>query len=328
MQLRKLRSLAVGIALVALAGCQTTDKPAPVTTDNSAPQPAATAVAQPGAAAALAAARPAAQTAAARPLPIRATAGDIARPGRLRTFPEIDAAARALPTTRDGVYAALDEARAQRGDGDAGLVAARHTLIGRSQYGLDWMREVALRDGSSDHVFLYADLMWSLANSFRNTNGGSAAANILAESSGTMTLLGYVLVLVDGARCVDTTGAGARVEKLLARAERLKPMAALPAERRIAIRANVLDIERRTAAARRDDPSVCMDGIREMGRMVESKGATQNERPGAPTGHFGTVVEIGAGPDYIPQYLPPAQQAEAMAKARPIAAKFVAELLP
>jgi hypothetical protein len=323
MQLQKFRSVAAGIVLLAVAGCQTTDKPAPQTNENPAPRPADNAAAQPGAAAALAAARPPAQTAAARPLPIRATAGDIARPGKPRALAEIEAAARALPTTRDGVYAALDEARAQRGDGDAGLVAMRYTLLGRSGDALNWMR-----DGSSDLVFLYAETMWSISNSLRNTPGGAATAETLAESSVTMTLLGYVLLLVDGARCVDTTGAGGRLDKMLPRAARFKAFADLPAERRNLIRTTALDVERRTAAARRDDPSICMDGIREMGRMMESRGSTQTQRPGAPTGHYGTVVEIGASPDYIPQYLPPAQQAEAMAKARPIAAKFVAELLP
>ncbi len=328
MQLQSLRSVAAGIALVALVGCQTTDKPAPLTTDNSAPRPAGNAVAQPGVAAAFAAARPTAQTAATRPLPIRATAGDIARPGRPRALAEIEAAASALPTTRDGVYAALDEARAQRGDGDAGLVALRHTFLGRSRYALDWMRDVALRDGSSDLVFLYAETMWTLANSFRSSTGGGALADTFTESSATMTLLGYVLILVDGARCVDTTGAGARLDKMLPRAQRFKQLAALSAEQRNLIRTTALDVERRTATARREDPSVCMDGIREMGRIMDSKAGTQTQRPGSQTGHFGTVVEISPGADYIPQYLPADRQAEPMAKARQNAAEFLAKILP
>lgn len=264
-----------------------------------------------------------------RPVPIRQSAGDVARPGDPRAMQEIEAAALAMPNARDEVYAILDEARARRGDADAALLARQYTLTGRGSHALDWMRDVAFLDGSSDLVILYADTMWAIAGAYRSAPGGEATATMLSESSRAMTLFGLVLIVVDGARCVDKTAANARVFKVMTgREDRLRGFESLSAATRDSIRRVAIGLEIRTATARREDPGVCMDGVNEMQRIMESAGSAQIQRPGAATGHYGTVTAITPGPGYLPDYLTSAQQTEAMAKARPSAEALVRRLVP
>lgn len=270
-----------------------------------------------------------AQSAPSRPVPIRQTAGDVARLGSPRSAAELDVAILGMPTSKNEVYKILDEARADRGDTDAALLARQFTLSGRGGSALDWMRDVAFLDGSSDMVIAYADTLWTVATNSGNVSDGASAAAKFAEASRAMTLLGYILIIVDGARCADQTGAGARLHKVMPnRNIRFEHSDSWPQQTRDVMRNIAIRAEQKTANARRPDPRVCADGVKEIFRAMESDGATQSVRPGAPTGHVGTVVEFKPGPSYVPEYLPAGQQTEAMVKARDVAAWFIVRLVP
>ncbi len=271
-----------------------------------------------------------AQTATPRPVPIRQSAGDVARLGNPRSASELDVAVLSMPTSKSEVYRILDEARADRGDADAALLARYFTLFtssGRSGSALDWMRDVAFLDGSSDLVIILADTLWTIAISGGDVSDSRATK--FAEGSRAFTLLGYVLIIVDGARCADQTAAGARMSKVMPhRAVRFEHSESWSEQTREVMRNIAIRGEQKTANARRPDPRVCMDGVAEFFRATESEGATQSARPGEPTGHYGTVIETKPGSSYLPEYLPATQQAEAMAKAREVAAQFIVGLVP
>lgn len=324
MRLRKFRSVAAGILIAALAGCQTTDKPELQTADKPVPSQATAETARTQAQSAGGAASQAGRRV---PLivPLWAAVGRVARPNPLRSLAEIDADARALPTTRDGVYEALAGLRAQRGDGDAAAVAMRYTILGRQLYAVSWMQDIARFNGNSELALLYAETVWGLATAARNLPERHPQADALFELAAEATLLSFVLVAVDGARCVDTTGVEIRLQHLQTiNAERLKQMAALHAVKRIALRDRVRQLELNTSLWRREDPNICMEGAREMGRIEATKGTTRIQRPGSPAGR----VELVPGPDYLPEYLSPGQQIEAMNRARPAAVDLLIKLLP
>lgn len=242
-------------------------------------------------------------------------------------MPEIEKAAIAMPATREGAYAALDDARARWGDQDAGLMAARHTLLGRSMHGLDWMRDVVFLDAGANFTILYADTMWALANASRNNPIRRTAADGWAESAQTMTLVGYTLIIVDGARCTDKTAIGARLLKVAAgRGDRFQNAPPMTEETRELKRRVARNVETRTAAARLPDPYICMDGIAEIGRIMASAGSTRSRPQPATGGQVGSTVVLTPGPNYMPEFRPLSQQVTEMARAREQAAEYVREL--
>lgn len=274
--------VALGLGLLALTACQTTE--------NQSEKPVVA---------------PSGEN---RPLPIRRMASDAPRMDRTRPMPEIEKAALAMPATREGAYAALDDARARWGNQDAGLMAARHTLLGRSMHALDWMRDVVFLDAGANLTILYADTMWALANASRSNPLRRAAADGWAESAQTMTLVGYTLVIVDGARCADSTAAGARLTKVTAgREDRFKSTAPMTEETRELKRRVARNVETRTASARLPDPYICMDGIAEIGRIMASAGSTRSRPQPATGGQFGSTVVLTPGPDYMPEFRPLSQ---------------------
>jgi hypothetical protein len=162
---------------------------------------------------------------------------------------------------------------------------------------MDWLHRKIDAGGGFFLGFMYARDLWLLGSAQKIED----PAKDLRATAGLIVLYTYELIIIDGAKCGDSTAPENRLSQLFRTyAPTFAYMKTKPPELKASIVAIAIALEKKTAPLRKDDDLVCRDGFEQMKAGIAAGKEKEVSNTG---GYYGRTVAVGAPPGYKPRFL-------------------------
>jgi len=164
---------------------------------------------------------------------------------------------------------------------------------------MNWLRTRIDTGGGFFLSFLYARNLWN-AGSFFKVDDPNKDLHITAAM---ITLYAYEVIVIDGAKCADTSAPSRRADQLFMYGARaLNYLKTKPEELKAKVIDTAIGYEKRTEQWRKDDDPLCRDGMAEIKAGI---GAGTTRAVSTPPGYFGKTIAVETPPGYVPKFLAP-----------------------
>jgi hypothetical protein len=202
----------------------------------------------------------------------------------------------AVPLPSDAV---LDGLLSARNWNELGATLSRPGTNEEFTRKLNWLKARMDNGGGLFLAILYARDLWAVGNSAKIED----SAKDPRVTAGLISLYAYELILIDGAKCEDSSAPSNRATQLFTqRAAALAFLKQQPPDLKSKIVEIAIALERKTAPLRKDDDLICRDGMDQMRASLER--GTQQEMPNAP-GYVGKRIAVTPPADWAPKFVSP-----------------------
>jgi hypothetical protein len=186
---------------------------------------------------------------------------------------------------------------------------------------MNWLRTRIDTGGGFFLSFLYARNLWNAGSYFKVDDPDKD----LRIAAAMITLYAYEVIVIDGAKCADTSAPSRRADQLFMYGGRaLDYLKTKPEELKAKVIDAAIGYEKRTEQWRKDDDLLCRDGMEETKAGIDA--GTTREVP-TPPGYFGKAVAVETPPGFVPRFLAPSVYVPLQEKARSAMKANLAKLL-
>jgi hypothetical protein len=162
---------------------------------------------------------------------------------------------------------------------------------------MSWLRTRIDAGGGFFLSFLYARNLWNLGSLFKADDPDKD----LRITAAIITLYAYEVIVIDGAKCADTSAPSRRADQLFTYGgSALNYLKTKPEELKARVIETAIGREKRTEQLRKDDDLLCRDGMEEIKAGIDA--GTTHEVP-SQNGHYGKTVAVETPPGFVPRFL-------------------------
>jgi hypothetical protein len=162
---------------------------------------------------------------------------------------------------------------------------------------MNWLHTRIDAGGGVFLSFLYARNLWNLGSFFKLDDPDKDPR----ISAALITLYAYEVIVIDGAKCADTSAPSRRADQLfMYGGKALNYLKTKPEELKAKVVEIAIGYEKRTEQLRKDDDLLCRDGMEEMKAGIDA--GRMHEVP-PPTGYYGKTIAVETPPGFVPRFL-------------------------
>jgi hypothetical protein len=162
---------------------------------------------------------------------------------------------------------------------------------------MNWLHTRIDAGGGFFLSFLYARNLWNLGSFFK-VDDPDKDVRITAAL---ITLYAYEIIVIDGAKCADTSAPSRRADQLFMYGGRaLNYLKTKPEELKAKVIDAAIGYEKRTEQLRKDDDLLCRDGMEEIKAGIDA--GTTHEVP-SQSGRYGKTIAVETPPGFVPGFL-------------------------
>jgi hypothetical protein len=175
---------------------------------------------------------------------------------------------------------------------------------------MNWLKTRLLSGGGSLLGFLYAPRLWGLGNALKIDDPDQDAR----VNAGLIVLYTFELIVIDGAKCADTSAPNNRLTQLFSQnSATLAYVKSKPEAVKTKIIEGAIALEKLTSPRRKEDDLLCRSGMEEMQAGLAA--GTTHDMTGQ-TNHYGRTIGVEAPPGWVPRMLPQAKYQPLQERAR------------